>query len=292
MWCLWSAIIESTVWCLLSVFSVESTVWCLLSAISVEFTVWCLRSAFSEESTVWCLLSAFSVESTVWCLLSAFSVESTVWCLLSAFWVESTVWYLLSAFSVESTVWCLLSVFSLESTVWCLRRQTGSVDSNGFWQLSFRFCVTTTFIGLTSHYDVAFCARHDDTRRQENDGKLRQDTIGDYDKVLRQYAGGLPLRGGYFGQFEWSLSELRNVNTKGLFTPSESGSENEKDERVIRTDLHAAEVERRRFWTLWYHWWLVEPPMWLTDGFSVTFLEGGGDCVHTRDSCTATIHSN
>ena len=29
-------------------------------------------------------------------------------------------------------------------------------------------------------------------------------------------------------------------------------------------------------------WWLVELPMWLTDSFSVTFLEGGGDSVHTR----------
>ena len=28
-------------------------------------------------------------------------------------------------------------------------------------------------------------------------------------------------------------------------------------------------------------WWLVELPMWLTDGFRVTFLEGGGDIVHT-----------
>ena len=26
----------------------------------------------------------------------------------------------------------------------------------------------------------------------------------------------------------------------------------------------------------------LELPMWLTDGFLVTFLEGGGDCVHTR----------
>ena len=32
--------------------------------------------------------------------------------------------------------------------------------------------------------------------------------------------------------------------------------------------------------------------MWLTDGFSVTFLEGGGDCVHTLKSHTATAHSN
>ena len=29
------------------------------------------------------------------------------------------------------------------------------------------------------------------------------------------------------------------------------------------------------------NWWLVELPMWLTDGFSVTFLEGGGDSAHT-----------
>ena len=40
------------------------------------------------------------------------------------------------------------------------------------------------------------------------------------------------------------------------------------------------------------HWWLVELPMWLTDSFSVTFLEGGGDCVHTRESHTVTIHGN
>ena len=32
--------------------------------------------------------------------------------------------------------------------------------------------------------------------------------------------------------------------------------------------------------------------MWLTDGFSVTFLEGGGDCAHTRESHTATVYGN
>ena len=39
--------------------------------------------------------------------------------------------------------------------------------------------------------------------------------------------------------------------------------------------------------------------MWLTDGFSVTFLEGGGNSghiyvshIHTHESCTATIHGN
>ena len=32
--------------------------------------------------------------------------------------------------------------------------------------------------------------------------------------------------------------------------------------------------------------------MWLTDGFSVTFLEDGGDCAHTRESRTATVHGN
>ena len=40
------------------------------------------------------------------------------------------------------------------------------------------------------------------------------------------------------------------------------------------------------------HWWLVELPMSLTDGFSVTFLEGEGDCVHTHELCTATVHGN
>ena len=32
--------------------------------------------------------------------------------------------------------------------------------------------------------------------------------------------------------------------------------------------------------------------MWLTDSFSVSFLEGGRDCAHTRESCTATVHGN
>ena len=31
----------------------------------------------------------------------------------------------------------------------------------------------------------------------------------------------------------------------------------------------------------------------LTDDFSVTFfLEGGGDCAHTHESRTATVHGN
>ena len=60
-------------------------------------------------------------------------------------------------------------------------------------------------------------------------------------------------------------------------------------ENVVRTSfmtsLHVPAIGST---TQRHIWWLVELPMWLTDGFSVTFLEGGGEqCTYTWVTCSS-----
>ena len=76
-----------------------------------------------------------------------------------------------------------------------------------------------------------------------------------------------------------------------MFTLDSSGrcdlfNSNRRKKKRLQSPLQRREILSIRL----YYWWLVELPMWLTDGFSVTFLEGGGEqCAYTLVTCSSRV---
>ena len=69
----------------------------------------------------------------------------------------------------------------------------------------------------------------------------------------------------YIDSTPWSTNNKRNITTAWLYVSTPWSTNNTGNNT-----------------TVWRHWWLVELPMWLTDGFLVTFFgRWRGQCAYT-----------